>query len=124
MADVVPTILLFENDAQMVYLLRRYAQVSGYHLIAVDTIVNILPIVQDTQPHVIVISFACFSNSAIDMLPALRSNAHVQVIPIIVLCDMLDDYGVWQHDADAWLVKPVLVSDFTDVLATVGIAFC
>lgn len=117
MSQSRPTVLLFETDERMAYLLERYAQLGNCRLIVAPPEVHVLGTIQTLEPQVIVIGLTPGDSWGWQVLITIRSSASARRLPLIGLCDSLHTLAEKAHDLDHCLLKPVAFDDFSQAVA-------
>jgi twitching motility two-component system response regulator PilH len=120
------TILIAAQSPGTIYLLRRYAEESGYRVVQADQDGDMLPIVKQVQPAVVLLELETLNPVGWQILDQLTVDDATSVIPVIV-CSWAE---VELHDAPPALVeraagylqKPVLYNDFLAALGELGLA--
>jgi DNA-binding response OmpR family regulator len=111
MSEDLSRILLISNDATMTYLIRRYAEQSGYEL----NPTSVIPLpeeVIDLGPEAILFA-------SIERLEAAQSLINVletSDIPVLVCSSLSDEARAWELGADRCLTQPLTYDGFLHAL--------
>lgn len=126
MAADKPKLMLVENDPYFIYLLRLYAEQSGFAVVSTNSSVGALSMAQQERPAVIVLESDLPEITGWELLRSLRSEPLTEDTPIVV-CLWRDsqqrDGIVCQCDVmarEALLHKPMQYEDFVVALKGIG----
>jgi CheY-like chemotaxis protein len=116
-----PKLLLVENDPYFIYLLKLYAEQSGFSVVNTSSGSGVFALAQQEQPAVIVLESELPEVTGWEILTHLRSEPCTRQIPV-VMCLWHDS----QHRADmtpfeALLHKPMQFDDFILALRDIGV---
>lgn len=115
-----PKLMLIENDPYFIYLLRLYAEQSGFSVISTNSGLNALSLAQRECPQIIVIEWDLPEITGLELLRSLRSESQLQKTPI-VLCLWADSRRECDiTDREIVLHKPMQYEDFVTALKRVG----
>ncbi len=121
MAPLKPKLMLVENDPYFIYLLRLYAEQSGFSVVTTNSGLGALSLAQHERPAVIVIEWDLPEITGRELLQDFRSEPSTRDTPV-VLCLWLDSH---QHcdasDKEVVLYKPMQYEDFVAALRSVGV---
>lgn len=120
MAAKKPKLMLVEHDPYFIYLLRLYAEQSGFAVVCTNSGVGALSIAQREQPAVIVLESDLPEITGWEVLQDLRSEPLTRDTPVVV-CLWRDS----RHSCDvlgreALLHKPMQYEDFVVALKGIG----
>jgi CheY-like chemotaxis protein len=115
------TILIAATDPNIIYLLQRYAEASGFQVVSSDQGNQLLHLAQETQPALILLEVEALEGAWQASLHALKSEQTTQHIPVVAhSCYEYIDCS--QENAIAGtLQKSVMYSDFVAMLEKIGI---
>lgn len=120
MAAVKPKLMLVENDPYFIYLLRLYAEQSGFSVVSTNSGLGALSLAQQEQPAIIVIEWDMPEITGRELLRDLRSEPVTQSTPI-VLCLWPDSHRHCDtSEREIVLHKPMQYEDFVEALKGVG----
>ena len=115
-------LLLAATDPNSIYLLRRYAEESGFSLVHAREGKEILPLARRARPAAILVETGLPGLSGRDLLRDLRAEDATRGIPVVVCC-YSEDEADWQaQDVAGCLQHPILLDHFLAVLQRAGIA--
>lgn len=103
-------ILIVEDEPSMVNLLTMTLEASGYKIEAAGGAEEAFKKIQSSPPDLIILDLMLPKASGIDLLKALRKNAKLNRIPVIILSALSDvDHKVTglEAGADEYLTKPI-----------------
>jgi len=101
-------------------LLRRYVSGHGYHILAVETAADALPLARELTPEVISIDLMLPGQDGLSLLQTIRSDPDTKDCPVII-CSALEERELaLSLGADCFLPKPVTQEDFLLALRTVS----
>lgn len=109
-------VLLAEDDATMVSLLKTLLKMEGYEVVALDAGTDIAAAVEREKPHALFMDVHLGEQSGMKALEAIRKNqdnAHVRVVMTSGL-NMRDE--CIRYGADAFLLKPFMPDELLSVL--------
>jgi DNA-binding response OmpR family regulator len=120
----VSSIMVIGSDAHFCYLMRRYVIESFHNAIFAYLGDDTLSMAENNPPAAIILEVDQPDTRGWDLLKKLKANKETQDIPV-VLCSWQDeDQRGFEAGADAYLHKPILFSDFKQVLSLIGIESC
>ncbi len=120
MAALKPKLMLVENDPYFIYLLRLYAEQSGFLVVSTNSGLSALSLAQQEQPAIIVIEWDLPEITGRELLRDLRSEPLTQNTPI-VLCLWPDSHRHCDtSERESVLHKPMQYEDFVEALKGVG----
>jgi CheY-like chemotaxis protein len=117
-----PTALLVDDDSPLTYVLQRYADSYGVHLIATDFCAPVVSLAVQAQPAVILLSVTGLDERDRAMFRALRSDPRTCAIPIVLCAAHEIDRHGWAAEADRVLVQPVMYDDFAALFGPAVVA--
>lgn len=116
-----PVIMLIEDDPGFTYLVQRYTQRIGCHLVSTRLGDEALALVQQTRPAVIVLDVAFPGTAGWEMLTALKANRATRDIPVVMCSGSEQEARGLEAGAEVCLSKPVMYYDFLTALADAGV---
>ena len=120
MSDRRLYILLAEDEPQLIYLIRRYADRSGYQLVDTQQNSNLLILAQQLQPAVVILDIGMPEMDVDLVLSHLRSNSATCHIPIVLCSSSEPALQGWEASVDDCWLTPVLYDDFENTLVALG----
>jgi CheY-like chemotaxis protein len=116
-----PTILIAATDPNIIYLLQRYAEASGFQVVSSPPSLAMLTLAQQTQPALILLEVETLEGPWQELLVSLKHDPATQFIPVVA-------HSCYEHMEDAQsgdiadiLQKSVMYSDFVAMLDKIGI---
>jgi CheY-like chemotaxis protein len=100
------TILVIEEDVQVVNFYRRYLSREGYEVLGVNHPEAVLNMVHTHMPHIILLDVAIHEQTGWDILAYLKQADNTRDIPVIVCSLNPDRERGLDMGAAAYLVKP------------------
>jgi CheY-like chemotaxis protein len=110
------TVLVIDDNADMVHLYRRYLMGTKYHLSHAPEGRNLVQVVQETMPDVVVLDVMLPDTDGWEILSRLRENTSTKLIPIVVCTVVREQELALALGADEYLVKPVQRQQFVQTL--------
>jgi CheY-like chemotaxis protein len=115
-------LMLVENDPYFIYLLRLYAEQSGFRVISTSAGHEVLAIAKRERPTVIVLDLDLPEVDGADVLSALRSDPLTQEIPVVICIWADDKQGFEVGEAEYLLRKPMRYDHFLTALRDIGLS--
>lgn len=120
------TILIAAESPGTIYLLRRYAEESGYATVQVDHDEDVLDIAAHVHPAVILLEVELPKSVGWKTFGRLTADEATRGIPIVV-CSWAEEASgeappELVEKAAGYLQKPVLYGDFLATLGELGVA--
>ena len=109
-------ILLAEDDATMVSLLKTLLKMEGYEVIALDVNSDVAAAVQREQPHALFMDVHLGDQSGMKILEAIRKNQETANVRVVMTSGLNVKEECLQHGADAFLLKPFMPDDLLRAL--------
>jgi DNA-binding response OmpR family regulator len=109
-------ILLVEDDATMVSLLKTLLKMEGYHVAALDADADIVPAVLKSKPDVVLMDVHLTRQNGMDELVKLRAAPGGESIRVIMTSGLDFKDQCLQRGADAFIQKPFMPDDLLAVL--------
>ncbi len=116
------TILIAATDPNIVYLLQRYAEESGFQAMSSGPENELLQLAQQIQPALIVLQLEQAEIVGRQTLQCLKADPITADVPVIVYScfdEVLDSSPI--EGVSGFLQKSVLYSDFVQALEQVGV---
>lgn len=107
-------IILVGNDERLVYLLKRYFEVSPYQLVPWINVPSVSEI-KSIHPAVIIFS----TIELLENAQVILEHAPARDIPILVCTAVAGEAHARELGADACLLHPLIFDDFMTVMASV-----
>jgi CheY-like chemotaxis protein len=116
------TILIAATDPNIVYLLQRYAEESGFQAVRLGQEKELLRLAQKAQPVLIVLQIEPPEAVWRQTLRCLKSDPATGCIPVIAYSCFDEALGSPIEGVVGFLQKSVLYSDFVLALEQAGVA--
>ncbi len=115
------TILIAASDPNIIYLLQRYAETSGFQAIVAGQIAELQRMVRKIHPALIVLEIEMPSNPAKQVLKRLKADPATHPIPVVVY-SCYDEVALMPIEgATSCLQKTVMYNDFLAALEQAGV---
>ena len=115
------TILIAANDPNIIYLLRRYAEASGFQVVRGDFGEDLLRLAKQVDPVLILLEIEPPETSWRPYLERLKTDLQTKHIPVVVyscfddmVCDPINNIA-------SFLQKSVMYNDFLAALKSAGV---
>lgn len=119
---MVKTILIAANDPNIVYLLRRYAEMSGFEVRACGVSEDIPCLAQGITPVLILLEIDTPEASWRPILTQLKTSPGTEAIPVMVY-SCLDEIIIDPEDeVSGSLHKSITYQDFIEALENAGVS--
>ena len=109
-------IVLAEDDATMVSLLKTLLKMEGYDVIALDADSDVAATVQREQPHAVFMDVHLGGQSGIKILEKIRKNGENADVRIIMTSGLNMRDECLRSGANAFLLKPFMPDDLIRAL--------
>ena len=115
------TILIAASDPNIIYLLQRYAETSGFQAIVAGQITELQRLVRKIHPDLIVLEIELPSTPAKQVLKRLKADPTTNPIPVVVYSCYDEVAYTPIEGAASCLQKTVMYSDFVSALEHAGV---
>jgi CheY-like chemotaxis protein len=115
------TLLLAAADANIVYLLRRYAQKIGLRTVSASQGEEVVALAQQVRPAAIILEAGLPGTTGRDVLSRLRQSETARDIPVVVYTWLNEETSERTAGAVGYLRDPVLYEDFVAALEGAGV---
>ncbi len=120
MESVMPKLMVVENDPYFIYLLRLYAEQSGFSVVSTNSGSGALALAEQELPSVIVLESELPEINGWEILRELRDHPLTQTIPVVI-CLWQDSKKECEASClESLLCKPMGYEDFVVALKGVG----
>ena len=110
------TIMIGANDPNITYLLRRYAEESGFQTTHVHQSDDVPDLAVHLLPNLIILDMELVESTGRQILRRLKLAPTTRNIPIIVYSCLDEPPDDWRESVDGFLLRSVMYDDFVDVL--------
>lgn len=115
------TILIAASDPNIIYLLQRYSEASGFQAVCAAQGVNLVGQARDVHPVLIVLEIDPPETNGRQTLNCLKIDPDTGSIPVLVY-SCFDEISVASMEgASGYLQKSVMYSDFQAALSQAGV---
>ncbi len=112
----MPKILLAEDDAIMVSLLKTLLKMEGFDVVALDVDSDVAAAVQREKPHALFMDVHLGDQSGMTILEKIRKNRDTAKIRVIMTSGLNMEDECLRGGADAFLLKPFMPDDLIRAL--------
>jgi len=112
-------VLVVEDHVLTMKLFRALIGARGYGTLQAPDGATGLALAREHQPDLIIMDVALPDVSGLDLTRELKDDERTRAIPIIVTTGApmrAEDAEVWESGCDAFLAKPIAISDLFDVI--------
>ncbi len=117
----LPCLLLIENDPYYIYLLRMYAEQSGFAVVVASSGMGVVALAQQEQPTVIVLEWDLPEVNGWEILSRLRAEPCTRTTPVVICLWQDSERGYEVRSSEFLLHKPMEFHDFVHALSTLGV---
>jgi DNA-binding response OmpR family regulator len=115
------TILIATNDPHITYLLQRYAEESGFHVVKTSRGTDVLNLARQAQPMLIILETKLPGAAGRDVVHWLKTEPSTRGIPVVFFSFLDDDTCDEVEGVAGYLQTSALYDDFVRVLGNVGV---
>ncbi len=115
------TIMIAANDPNLIYLLQRYAEESGFRTIKTGWGEDVLDLAQKTKPAMIILEIELPGTKGWEILRWLKAEPATYNIPIVVYSWLDEEVCSQVEGVAGYLQKSVLYDDFLAALKHAGV---
>ena len=109
-------VLLAEDDATMVSLLKTLLKMEGYEVVALDVDSDVAAAVQREKPHALFMDVHLGGQSGMKILQKIRKNRENADVRIVMTSGLNMKDECIRGGADAFLLKPFMPDDLIRAL--------
>jgi CheY-like chemotaxis protein len=109
-------ILLAEDDATMVSLLKTLLKMEGYDVVALDVNSDVAAAVQRERPHALFMDVHLGGQSGMKILEKIRKNPDVDHVRVVMTSGLNMQEECLSRGANAFLLKPFMPDDLINAL--------
>ncbi len=114
------TIMLAVNDPNILYLLQRYAEESGFNTVRITPREDILALAQQSRPTLIILEIGFPDSVGRNALHALKTEPITRDIPVVVYSCLDEALGNYSENV-AGSLKSGMYADFLTALEHAGV---
>ncbi len=115
------TILVAAGDSNIIYLLQRYAEKSGFEAVQVNPRQDPVAFAQQIQPVLIILEDDPVGDAQREVLKGLNARPETREIPVVIYSCFAADLARPVQGVAAFLLKSVRYDDFLAVLRQAGV---
>lgn len=112
----MPKILLAEDDAIMVSLLKTLLKMEGFQVVAVDADADVPAAARVEQPDILLLDVYLSRQDGLAILDKIRSDAATQKLNVVMTSGMNLREECLKRGANEFLLKPYMPDDLIVVL--------
>lgn len=101
------TILVVDDNADMLSLYRRYLTPHNYHVVTEDSAHNVYSIIRELRPFAVILDLMMPDQDGWDVIQSLTSSPETQHIPIVICSVLKQRELALSLGASAFLEKPI-----------------
>lgn len=116
----MPRILLAEDDATMVSLLKTLLKMEGYQVSALDADADIVQSVLDANPDILLMDVHLLRINGMDELTKLRAAPGGQSVRVLMTSGLDFKDQCMARGANGFIQKPFMPDDLLDALRRVS----
>lgn len=116
-----PTLLLAATDPNSIYLLRRYAEESGFAIVHASEGKKVLALARQAKPTAIILEAGLPGMMGWSVLEGLRAEQATCRMPVVIYSWSDEEIGDQLEGTVGFLQHPVLYEDFLAALADAGV---
>jgi DNA-binding response OmpR family regulator len=109
-------ILLAEDDATMVSLLKTLLKMEGYEVLALDADTDIAAAVEREKPQALFMDVHLGEQSGMKVLETIRKNRDTANVRVIMTSGLNVKDECMRYGADVFLLKPFMPDDLISAL--------
>ena len=114
-------LLLAATDPNSIYLLRRYAEESGFAFVHASEGKEVVRLARRVRPAAIILETGLPGMADQNDLLALKREEATRSIPVVVYCWSQEEAEDWAQAVAGYLQHPLLYDDFLAALRIAGV---
>lgn len=115
-------IMIGASDPNIVYLLQRYAEESGFQTVHVCQSKDVLDLAQNLQPTLIILDIELVETTNWEVVRHLKTESATRHLPIVIYSCLDEPPADWHEGVDGYLLKTVRYDDFVAALERASVA--
>ncbi|MBN1218031.1 MAG: response regulator [Anaerolineae bacterium] len=115
------TIMIAANDPNIIYLLQRYAEESGFQTVKAGQDTDVLNLVQQVKPALIIVEVNPPGTMGWEVLRWLKTEPSTCNIPVVVYPYLGEEMGERLEGVVGYLQESVMYDDFLATLENAGL---
>lgn len=109
-------VMLVEDDASMMYLLKTLLNLEGYEVTTLDITDNVIGMARKEKPDVMLMDVHLAGMNGVDVLTDMRKQDDLKDMVVIMSSGMNMEYECKDAGANAFLLKPFMPDDLIDII--------
>jgi DNA-binding response OmpR family regulator len=109
-------VMLVEDDASMMYLLKTLLTLEGYEVATLDIADDVISGARSEKPDVMLMDVHLAGKSGVDVLTEMRRNEDLKNMVVIMSSGMNMEYECRDAGANAFILKPFMPDDLIAVI--------
>jgi len=119
----MPKVMLIEDDATMIGLLKTLLGIEGYEVVAFDGDEDVLQVIRREDPDAILLdvnlkNFGISDYTGFDLLKQMRASDDLDRISVIMSSGMNYHQESKEAGADGFVLKPYMPDDLLELIKT------
>jgi CheY-like chemotaxis protein len=114
-------ILLFTEDPDSTYLIRRYSENTGYQVVTAASAAELTELLKESSVSLMLIDMHLVNSQGEMPLQQLLSNPISRHIPIFLCASSEVEIQPWKDIVNGSLMKPITYSEFISTLVNIGV---
>jgi len=112
--------MIAANDPNIIYLLQRYAEESGFQTAKTSRDTDVLPLAQQVKPALSIVDINLPGTMGGEVLHCLKTDPVTRSIPVVVYSCLDESLDDWGEGVAGYLRKSVMYDEFVTVLERAG----
>jgi CheY-like chemotaxis protein len=114
-------IILFTEDPDSIYLIRRYSENTGCQVVPIASATQLTELLKKSSISLMLIDMHMVNNQGEIRLQDLLSDPISRHIPIFLCSSSEVDIQPWKDIVNGYLMKPITYTEFISILVDIGI---
>jgi CheY-like chemotaxis protein len=119
--NLSPVILLFAEEPDTIYLIRRYSEKAGCQVVTTASATELTELLKKSSVSLILIDMHLVNNHGEIPLQKLLSDPISWLIPIFLCSSSEVEIQPWRDIVNGYLMKPITYTEFLSILLDIGI---
>ncbi len=112
----MPKVLLAEDDATMVTLLKTLLKMEGFEVVSLDTDADVVEAVRRERPDVLLMDVHLSDQNGLDVLESLRKAEGAGRVRVVMTSGLNVEQECLDRGADDFLLKPFMPDHLIAIL--------
>lgn len=104
-------VMLVEDDASMMYLLKTLLTLEGFTVVTMDDLEDVFERTRSEMPDVLLMDVHLSGKNGVEVLTELRKHDEFKDVVVIMSSGMNLEYECREAGANAFLLKPFMPDD-------------